>query len=223
MANKVIVTKSKLNALATSISTKSGASTPMTIDQMKIAVDNMSGGTSATQHTIHLEFTDSTDTDIDVYYDDALIGTMITAYIPKTYSGKTVSLAQLDDVTWYEPADIPLNTQLIDFTAITNQYVIDGTNGEEAYAEWGCCSDYTIIDPTMTFSYIGYQWWDVAFYDSSKSFISSFTANEYADTIQNDYAHGTLTSARIPSTAMYIRISSIIQSDSTQLSLIRTA
>lgn len=41
---KVIVTKSKLDALATSISTKSGATTPMTIDEMKTAVDTISGG-----------------------------------------------------------------------------------------------------------------------------------------------------------------------------------
>lgn len=39
---KVIVTKSKLDALATSISTKSGAGTPMTIDEMKTAVDSIS-------------------------------------------------------------------------------------------------------------------------------------------------------------------------------------
>ena len=46
MANeeKVIVTKSKLDALATSISTKSGQSLPMTIAQMKSAVDGISGG-----------------------------------------------------------------------------------------------------------------------------------------------------------------------------------
>lgn len=61
-----------------------------------------SGGSSATQHVIHFEFTDSTDTDIDVYYDDALMGTMITAYEPVTYSGKTITLAQLDGVTWYQ-------------------------------------------------------------------------------------------------------------------------
>ncbi len=59
------------------------------------------GGPSATQHTIHLEFSDSTDTDITVYYDDPLLGTMITAYIPETYSGKTVDVAELDGVAWY--------------------------------------------------------------------------------------------------------------------------
>ena len=58
-----------------------------------------SGG--ATQHVIHLEFTDSTDTDIDVYYDDALISTMITAYEPTTYGQKTVDSAELDGVEWY--------------------------------------------------------------------------------------------------------------------------
>lgn len=44
---KVIVTKSKLDALATSISTKSGESLPMTIAQMKSAVDGISGSGSS--------------------------------------------------------------------------------------------------------------------------------------------------------------------------------
>lgn len=44
---KVIVTKSKLDALATSISTKSGESLPMTIAQMKSAVDGISGNGSS--------------------------------------------------------------------------------------------------------------------------------------------------------------------------------
>lgn len=49
MADKVIVTKTKLDALATSISGKSGVAAPMTIAQMKAAVDGIvigSGGTS---------------------------------------------------------------------------------------------------------------------------------------------------------------------------------
>ena len=43
--NKEIVTKTKLDNLANSISTKSGVSTPMTIDQMKVAVDGIINGT----------------------------------------------------------------------------------------------------------------------------------------------------------------------------------
>ncbi len=42
---KEIVTKSKLDNLANSISTKSGVSTPMTIDQMKVAVEGIISGT----------------------------------------------------------------------------------------------------------------------------------------------------------------------------------
>ena len=65
---------------------------------------NVSGGGGATHHEIHLEFTDSTDEDIDVYYDDSLISTMITAYMPTTwtYGNKTVLVASLDNVTWYD-------------------------------------------------------------------------------------------------------------------------
>ena len=67
------------------------------------------GGISATQHTIHLEFSDETDEDINVYYDDALLGTMITAYNPATwvYNNKTVYIAQLDNVTWYDATPSP--------------------------------------------------------------------------------------------------------------------
>ena len=62
------------------------------------------GGGGLTQHEIHLEFTDSTDADIEVDYDNSLLGTIITAYAPSpwTYNNKTVVLAQLDGVTWYQ-------------------------------------------------------------------------------------------------------------------------
>lgn len=42
---KLIVTKNKLDALATSIATKAGVASPLTIAQMKIAVDNLVCGT----------------------------------------------------------------------------------------------------------------------------------------------------------------------------------
>ena len=56
---------------------------------------------TATKHTIHFEFSDSTDTDIDVYYDDAFVSSAITATTPTTYGGKTVDSASLDGTTWY--------------------------------------------------------------------------------------------------------------------------
>ena len=79
----------------------------------QITAGSGGGGGGATQHEIHLEFTDSTDADIDVYYDDSLIGTMITAYNPSgdwTYSSKTVASAALDNVTWYERPTVTWET-----------------------------------------------------------------------------------------------------------------
>ena len=96
------------------------------------------GGSGLTQHTIHLEFTDSTDTDIEVDYDDALIGTMITAYEPTTYGGKTVTLAQLDGVTWYQ------------YTPGTWETLFNGTtslNQESPYPSWWIESLASILIP----------------------------------------------------------------------------
>lgn len=121
--------------------------------------------------------------------------------------------------------DIPLNTQLIDYTKVKTGYILEGTDGSEVANEYGAISDYTQIDPSMTFTFVGYQWWNSVFYDSSKTFIGSFTNKDYADTIdETDNAHGTLTSSRIPSNAVYIRISATINYDDNDgLSLIRTA
>lgn len=187
------------------------------------------GSPSATQHEIYFEFSDSTDVTINAWYDSSFISDAITATTPTTYGQKTVTLAQLDGVTWYEPTPIPLNTQLIDYTAVTNGYYINGGDGTEDTSEWACCSDYTKVDPTMTFSFVAYRWFDLAFYDSTKTYISGATQGDYADTIENDYAHGTLSGSRIPSNAEYVRLSSyppITPSDPSThyvMSLIRTA
>ncbi len=279
--SKVSVTKIKLDYLANCIASKSGESTPLTLDEMTAAVRsipaggggivisdttdaaggtvrtitavaisgtksitqngtgidvtgyaavdvNVSGGSpSATQHTIYFEYADSTDTTINAWYDDAFISSAITATTPSTYGGKQVILAQLDGVTWYEYTPIPLNTELIDRATIVNGYVIDASDGSETASEWSCCSDYTAVDPTMTFAFVGYQWYTMGFYDSSKTFISSIAMMKDipgATIDGNDYAHGTIASPTIPSGAAYVRISSYPTSASTsQLSLIRTA
>lgn len=120
--------------------------------------------------------------------------------------------------------DIPLNTQLIDYTAVVNGYVIDGSDGTEHANEGACSSTFTKIDPSMTFTFIGYRWFDLAFYDTSKNFISGTMQNNYAVSVSNDYVTGTLTSARIPANAEYVRLSSYPPNpNSSQLSLIRTA
>lgn len=67
------------------------------------AVVSVSGGgtPSATAHTIYFEFSDETNTTITAYWDDSFISNAITATEPETYGQKTVTLAQLDGVTWY--------------------------------------------------------------------------------------------------------------------------
>lgn len=182
-----------------------------------------SGGPSATAHSIYLEFADGTDLTIPVYYDNALIGTMITAYTPTTVGGKTVTLAQLDGVTWYDPANIPLNTQLIDFTKVTNDYVIN-SSGEAVAEQWYSCSDYTPIASGMTFSFSGCRWFHAAFYDVNKEFIISFYIDNYTteSSYDSNIGDGVL-STGIPANAAYIRITSTGSPDEHELSLIRTA
>lgn len=245
--SKVSITRSKLDTLAVSISTKSGATLPLTLTEMKDAVDGIQtggggsvtqdqdgyivlpstgggGSPSATQHTIYFEFTDSTDATINAWYDSSFISDAIRATEPTTYGQKTVSLAQLDGVTWYEPQNIPLNTELIDFTKVTNDTAIN-SNGVASSEQWYSASDYTVIAPDMTFSYKGCRWWYLAFYDSSKAFISSIYIDNDTTVDPNDsnIGDGTLSGNEIPSNASYIRITSTNNPDSTILSLIRTA
>lgn len=53
MADKVIVTKNKLDDLADSISTKAGVATPMTLSEMKTAVDNIQTGKDTLVEALH--------------------------------------------------------------------------------------------------------------------------------------------------------------------------
>lgn len=245
--SKVSITRSLLDDLAMSISAKSGEAVPMTLTEMKDAVDSIQtggggsvtqdqdgyivlpstgggGSPSATQHTIHLEFSDSTDTDISVYYDDSLLGTMITAYEPSTwtYSSKTVTLAQLDNVTWYDKQSIPLNVELIDYDACLDDYAIN-SSGQTAAQQWYVASDYTDIESGMTFSFKGCRWFYLAYYDSTKTFISSSYIDNISTPDPNDsnVGVGTLSSG-IPANAKYIRITGT-GAMSSRLSLIRTA
>ena len=188
-------------------------------------VGTASGGgitPSATHHTIHLEFTDSTDTDVDVYYNDANFSALIATSRPSTYNNKTVVLAQLDNVTWYEVANIPIGVQLIDFNSVTNGYIVD-SQGELVESTWSACSDYTQIDPSMTFSYIGYCWYNIVFFDENYDVVGTLYMYNDADSIDNDCAHGTLNSNKMPADAVYCRINTLINPSNTELSLIRTA
>lgn len=161
----------------------------------------------------------------DLVITDVTSGGSVTITDEANATGTTcvITTGQTPTPTPTPSGDIPLNTQLIDYTVGKSGYILDGDNGEELATEAGYASDYTEIDSTMTFTYMGYRWWDAAFYDSSKTYISGFRNDAYADTIdEDDIAHGTLTPARIPSNAKYIRITTVgYMVDSSGLSLIR--
>lgn len=160
-----------------------------------------------------------------MYYDNSYIGTIITAYTPDTYNNKSVMLAQLDNVTWYEYSAIPIGIQLIDFLSITNDYAVN-SSGEVVAQEYYSVSDFTPIDPSMTFSYSGCRWFYLGFYDASYEPIS--TIYMYNDTTESIYdsniGDGTLSGNEIPSNAAYVRITSVRNADSERkISLIRTS
>lgn len=192
-------------------------------------VPNASGTTAqitndlGTKHVIHLEFTDSTETDIDVYYDDALIGTMITSYTPTTYGNKTVSLAQLDGVTWYEPSVIPIGVQLIDYAECEYNKALNA-NGAEITQEWYYLSDFTPVETTMNFSYRAGYWTYIGFYNESKTALATMAVYNYGtqDPNDNNTGYGNITGSNLPVGTKYIRISGT-SDDSNHMSLIRTA
>mgnify|MGYP003287651808 CR=1 FL=1 len=183
-----------------------------------------SGGGGATQHVIHLEFDDSTTANVNVYYDDSLIGAMITAYAPSpwTYNNKMVVEAQLDGVTWYEYSPIPIGVELVDYTTCVSDTAI-GSDGSTMVQEWYYTSDYTAVDPSMTFSYRAGTWFYIGFYTEAKTAISALYV--YTDGTQDpsdsNTAYGTLT-GKIPSNAAYVRLCGTWY-DSAHMSLIRTA
>lgn len=192
----------------------------------KLEGSSSGGGTpSATVHMIYFEFSDDTNTTL-TYYDNegTFINSAITATIPTTYGNKTVTLAQLDGVTWYEVSgDIPLNTELVDYNAVRTGYNVndDGTIAEGE--SWECVTDYIPIDPSMTFTFVSKAWYGIGFYDASKTVVRGYSANDIG-TVSDDYVRGTITPSLMPSNAAYIVLTGNPYSlTSNNLSLIRTA
>lgn len=192
-------------------------------DDLATLIGQIQTGGVATQHIIHLEFSDSTDEDISVYYNDAWVGSLITSTEPTTYGQKTIVEAQLDGVTWYEYTPIPIGVELVDYTAVLADTAI-GSDGSTMVQEWYYASDYTAIDPSMTFSYRASLWHYIGFYTANQTAIS--TIYVYTDGAQDpndsNTGYGTLSGAKIPSNAAYVRLCGIWY-DSAHMSLIRTA
>lgn len=188
-----------------------------------IASITSGGGTpSATQHTIYFEFSDGTTQSITGYWDSSFISDAIRATIPTTVDGKTVTLAQFDGVTWYEPADIPIGVQLINYNDVLTGYDISADGSINSSDLWNCVTDYTKIDSSMTFTFACSQYVNVGFYDKNKKAIRTVSADEIKDSAKDYVAFGTLDSSIIPSGVAYI----VMQGNSysiEELSLIRTA
>lgn len=184
-----------------------------------------SGTPSATQHTIYFEFENETTASIIAYFDNPFISNAITATVPKTYDSKTVTLAQLDGVTWYEVSSgIPLNTELVDYNAVRTGYVVGDSGAIEAGESWECVTDYIPIDPSMTFTFKMRDWYAFGLYDANKNVVQVYVSHDIADSTANDIATGTLNSSRIPSTAKYVvLVGNPYNLSSNTLSLIRTA
>lgn len=195
-----------------------------TAQGVKTAGTGSGGSPSATQHSIYFEFSDSTNTTITAYWDDSFISNSITATTPTTYGGKTVTLAQLDGVTWYEVSgDIPLNTELVDYTKVRTGYIVDSNGDIVASDAWECVTDYIPIDPSMTFSFKVSNYDNVGFYTSSKAMVSVISSEFLAETTSGGYALGTLNSSNIPSNAAYIVMPGNTYDIQNSMSLIRTA
>ena len=181
------------------------------------------GGTpSATRHTLYFEFEDGTNQTVYAYYDDAFISSAITATTPTTYNNKTVTLAQLDGTTWYEPADIPLNTQLVDYNAVRTGYAVEADGSIVTSEAWDCVTDYIAIDSVMVFSFACAQYSTRGFYDKNMSPIKAVVANDIKDSAADYNAYGILSSTTIPINAAYV----VLQGNSygiERLSLIRTS
>ena len=123
-----------------------------------------------------------------------------------------------DDPT---PSGIPLNEELIDYTATSSSTEINEYGQAVSADAWYYASDYTAIDPSMTFSFTGAQWCYLAVYDSSKTFVRSLAIDDIKDSASNNIAYGTLSGSRITG-GYYVRITAI-GNTSNALSLIRTA
>lgn len=180
------------------------------------------GGGGATQHVIHLEFSDNTDTDIEVDYDDSWVGSLITSTRPQTYGLKTIDSAALDNTVWYQRPIIPLNTELVDYTQSTADYAI-GQDGEAFPQEWSYASDYIAVDPSMTFSYTNYYWFYIGCYDESYNVVRAIyvMTDGTADPDDGNTGHGTLSGAKLSGVA-YVRLCGS-GNNSDKMSLIRTA
>lgn len=201
--------------------------TSLSVEAHSVKIERLinNSDVTPTAHFILFEFTDNTSTTLTYYtYINDFISNAITATVPTTYDSKTVTLAQLDGVTWYEVSgDIPLNTELVDYNAVRTGYIVGDSGAIEAGESWECVTDYLPIDSSMTFTFKMRDWYALGLYDANKNVVQVYASHDIADSTENDIVTGTLSSSRIPSTAKYVvLVGNPYNLSSNTLSLIRT-
>lgn len=156
-----------------------------------------SGGSTLTEHVIHLDFTDGTDVDIATYYDDTFISSLITSTSPTEYGTKTIDAASLDGTTWYER---PTETWETIYSGTVN-YNPDSANaypycwiselGDTPIADgsvwritfdgstYRCVAAPYTIDGYHVFNVIGNPKWSVSTLDDGSDVPFSFYNSEY--------------------------------------------
>lgn len=135
MPDKYVVSKNKLDALATSISIKSGVQVPMTLAQMKTVVDEMGSTpevTISTSGSVTQELQPNT-----VYHFTSTALTNLTITLASASGTPTYHfdfISPSTAVTLVLPSSVLMPTN---FTVEVNtRYEIDICNGHGVFAEW---------------------------------------------------------------------------------------
>ena len=154
------------------------------------------------------------------FYEDSGGGGSVTITDEANATGITCVITSSAEPT--PSSDIPLNTQLIDYTKVFNNTAID-SDGNAISQEWYYASDYTEVDPSMTFSYTAAYWFYVGVYDENKNVLRTLYGYTDGTQRQDDFncCDGTLSGNELLG-AKYVRLCSNHQS-SPYMSLIRTA
>lgn len=118
--SKVLITRSKLDTLATTISTKSGAALPLTLDQMDTAVQSISGGgvdtSGDTVDAAHL---------LSDYTAHDASGSQITgSYTPPTFTTQTKSATPTTSSQTIQPDSGYDGLSSVTVGAIPSEYII---------------------------------------------------------------------------------------------------